>query len=114
MREAALRSENDSLNLRCFDQKRRFGVDFLYPIERYVEGLTQSRSRNRAGELVQNPLYSDLQTGTAIARDVSLVFLAGIIGVPWQDSATDDTLQRCEPFQVPDVDESSGTRGAGT
>ena len=83
---------NDSLNLRCFDQKRRFGVDFLYPIERYVDGLTKVTIANRAGELVSNPLYSDLQAGTAIARDVSLVFLAGIIGVPWQDLATADTL----------------------
>src|SRR6185436_9405984 len=33
----------DASNLRCFEQKRRFGVDFLYPTERYVNALTQLR-----------------------------------------------------------------------
>ena len=83
---------HDCLGLRCFDQKRRFGLDFLHPIERYVEGLTNVTVTTRAGDLVANPLYSDLQQGTAVARDVSLVFLAGIVGVPWQDLATIDTL----------------------
>jgi len=83
---------NDVLGLRCFDQKRRFGVDFLYPIARYVEGLTKVAVTNRAGEVVPNPLYSDLQGGAATAREASLVFLAAIVGVPWQDLATDETL----------------------
>ena len=28
--------DDDSINVRCFDQKRRFGIDFLWPLERYV------------------------------------------------------------------------------
>jgi len=31
----------DALNLRCWRQKERFGIDFLYPVRRYVYGLTQ-------------------------------------------------------------------------
>jgi hypothetical protein len=36
----ALPAVEDALNLRCYQQKRRFGFDLLYPIERYVNGLT--------------------------------------------------------------------------
>jgi hypothetical protein len=73
----------DPLNLRCFQQKRRFGKDFLQPIARYVDGLTSELIRNRRGELVQNPIFA-APAGEA-PRDRSLVYLAGITGVPWQD-----------------------------
>jgi hypothetical protein len=33
----------DRANLRCFDQKRRFGVDTLYPVERYSNALRLPR-----------------------------------------------------------------------
>jgi hypothetical protein len=83
----------DQPNLRCFDQKRRYGVDFLYPVQRYIDGFTKAQIPNRKGELVANPLFSDLTcktgTGCAAARDKSLVFVAGITGVPWQDIAID-------------------------
>jgi hypothetical protein len=78
---------NDSITLRCWDQKRRFGVDFLQPIDRYVRGLTAPRVPNRSGTMVPNPLFSDLTGGAGPARDPSLVTVAGIIGVPWQDLA---------------------------
>lgn len=86
---------SDSLNVRCWDQKRRFGIDLLYPIERYVAALkdpliydTQQCSNNSC-PLVQNPLFD---VGDAPnPRDPSLVFLAGIVGVPWQDIATPET-----------------------
>jgi hypothetical protein len=61
----------------------------LYPTQRYVNGLTASEVPNQAGAMVQNPLYTP--KGDKPARDKSLVFLAGLIGVPWQDVATDDT-----------------------
>src|SRR5690606_16205699 len=32
-----LSPEEDPPNLRCFDQKRRFGIDFLYPPQRYMD-----------------------------------------------------------------------------
>lgn len=70
---------DDSINLRCFDQKRRFGIDFLYPVDRYVTGLRAQKIPNRTGELVDNPLLS--------GRPAGRVVLAGIVGVPWQDIA---------------------------
>lgn len=76
-------------NLRCFDQKRRFGFDFLYPTQRYIDGLRSKTVPDRDGQMVPNPLYSDLDPsdGTSVPRADNLVFFAGIIGVPWQDIA---------------------------
>ncbi len=119
----ALSGEEDVPNLRCFDQKRRFGFDLLYPTSRYVVGLTSTVicpssiyrdgdcSCQRAIELatargqaappcttaetgtpVANPLYSNLSGYAAFARDPSQVFLSGIVGVPWQDLATPETV----------------------
>ncbi len=81
--------KEDELNLRCYDQKRRFGIDFLYPIGRYVAGLRDLSVRKKWNDenpnnRVPNPLYSNLQNSDAPVRDPSLVFLAGIVGVPWQ------------------------------
>ena len=79
----------DNINLRCFDQKRRYGIDFLYSVERYVNALTKPMVTNRAGELVPNPIFSDLNPddGAQAPRDPGLVLFAGIVGVPWQDIA---------------------------
>jgi hypothetical protein len=85
----------DPQNLRCFDQKRKYGYDFLYPVQRYIDALTGKQVANRAGVLVPNPLFSDLsaacrdQKNCAASRDPSLVLFAGIVGVPWQDIAKD-------------------------
>jgi len=77
--------EDDRSGVRCFEGKRRFGVDLLYPTDRYVAGLTQSLIVNsHTGESTPNPLLAD--------RRPDLVFLAGIVGVPWQDVATDASL----------------------
>ena len=68
----------DPLNLRCFDQKRRFGIDLLYPTERYVRALTSPTIvRDGDGAEIENPLF-------AAGRDPSLVTVVGIVGVPWQ------------------------------
>jgi hypothetical protein len=96
---------DDMPNLRCYDQKRRFGIDFLYPIERYVTALTFSKlcttkvdlspvgdcpSRaDKSPGLVDNPLFLDQTNGGLIPRDPSLVFAATIGGVPWQLIAED-------------------------
>jgi hypothetical protein len=79
----------DPQNLRCWHQKQRFGVDFLYPVERYVKALTQAQIQKRDGTMVDNPLYPPDPTGALNARTPSsgLVYLAGIVGVPWQDIA---------------------------
>lgn len=114
---------DDVINSRCFEQKRRFGFDMLYPTARYAVGLKSrtlcpnsiyqdadcncSFARERASRLglpepacgpretgnpVRNPLYSNLSGGLAFDRDPSQVILAGIVGVPWQDIATPETL----------------------
>jgi len=90
---------NDSLNLRCFNQKQRFGFDLLYPTQRYVNALTsQSLVLESDGKtVVTNPLYDTQGSGKA-PRDPSLVFLAGIIGVPWQDIA--DAASLASPTQL--------------
>jgi hypothetical protein len=83
------RSE-DHWNLRCFEQKRRFGMDLLYPIDRYVRGLSEKLVHNRAGEPVPNPIFKAPPGMPERARE--LVILAGIVGVPWQDIAQEKDL----------------------
>jgi hypothetical protein len=87
---------DETPNLRCHDQKRRFGRDFLQPLSRYVDGLRSPQIYNRRGELVQNPLFA-APPGSE-PRDRSLVYLAGITGVPWQDVA--DEASWSDPKQL--------------
>ncbi|NRA33664.1 MAG: hypothetical protein HRU17_10015 [Polyangiaceae bacterium] len=99
--------DSDADNVRCWQQKRRFGVDFLYPVQRYVNALSQSQlcvaNNDLSGvadcadaDLFANPLYSDLTGEGTGSRtpDGGLVFFAGIVGVPWdlisEDSDPDD------------------------
>jgi len=89
---AQWKTPGDSPNLRCYEQKRRFGVDLLYPTARYVEALTSPTLTLQSDGKTQvpNPLYvPGAQTGV---RAKSLVFLAGIVGVPWQDIADEASL----------------------
>jgi hypothetical protein len=79
-------SSEDSGLLRCFDQKRRYGRDYLYQPGRYIDGLTGNRVPARNGALVKNPLFND-PDGVLPPRDPSLVFVAAVVGVPWQDLA---------------------------
>ena len=88
----------DNNNLRCFDQKRRFGRDALYPMERYKNALSQLQicperldlsDAPGCGELVDNPLFINLKNGRAAQRTPQGVFLTFIVGVPWQDIAVD-------------------------
>jgi hypothetical protein len=72
----------DGINLRCFQQKRRFGVDLLYPVSRYERGLSEPTVPLRSGGSAPNPLFAG-------GRDPSLVLLTTIVGVPWQDVAVD-------------------------
>ena len=81
---------DDSLNLRCFEQQRRFGFDLLQPIERYTSALSDLKIKNRAGALVDNPLFA-ARDGKG-PRSATLVSLSVIVGVPWQDLATPDSL----------------------
>jgi hypothetical protein len=77
----------DDLNLRCFEQKRRFGFDLLHPISRYTDALTRQFQLNRAKQPVKNPLFAGNQ------RHPSQVVYLGIVGVPWQDLADDASLE---------------------
>ncbi len=86
--------QKDPPNLRCFDQKRRFGLDFLQPTLRYVDALKSPTVLNRAGVLVKNPLFAELAADGELRRSADVVFLAGIVGVPWQDLATDESLKQ--------------------
>jgi len=77
-----LTTNEDSMNLRCFDQKRRFGVDLLYSLDRYARGLSSSSVPRRSGGNAPNPLFAG-------GRDPRLVLYVPIVGVPWQDLAKD-------------------------
>ena len=86
-------STHDSLNLRCYNQHQRFGFDLLYDTNRYVSALKNTTiALQSTGQIVTNPLY-DSAGSTKPPRDPSLVFLAGIVGVPWQDIADDASLK---------------------
>lgn len=87
---ASYDAQNDSLNLRCFEQKRRFGFDILQPVERYTSALSDAKITNRAGALVDNPLFA--ARGGKGPRSATLVSLSVIVGVPWQDLATPESL----------------------
>jgi len=107
---------DDPPNLRCFDQKRRFGLDFLYPISRYVTALrspklcTTKVDLNPDGDcaarpdespgLVDNPLILDPAYGGFLPRDPSRVHVAAIAGVPWQLIADDPADSQSLHFKV--------------
>jgi hypothetical protein len=97
----------DHANLRCWDQKRRFGIDFLYPVDRYVAGLTAAELADRNGNVVPNPIFSDLDPsdGESDVRDPGLVVLASIQGVPWQDIARQNSAG------VPDLEQGLDAAG---
>jgi hypothetical protein len=112
-------SKNDPLgnppNLRCFHQKQRFGQDGLWRVDRYINGFLDAQlTSNLDGLNYPNPLYTDLNCPTNMPQggiswpsannctpnssvrppntlDTGLVFLAGIVGVPWQDIARTQT-----------------------
>jgi hypothetical protein len=134
---APLTPEEDPPLLRCWDQKRRFGVDYVHPIERYVRGLRERTIDDGTGRFVTNPIFADLQGQGAPPRDPSLVFLGTIVGVPYQTLADPDArdelrylggqaleergiwdallgrpeldIPPTEPFMVESVRERSGT-----
>jgi hypothetical protein len=89
MCDDSLSALQDNINLRCWDQKRRFGIDFLWPTDRYTTALSSPQVTDRFGNVVSNPLFIDLNPDddNNAVRDPGLVFIAGIIGVPWQDIA---------------------------
>jgi hypothetical protein len=87
----SLTAAQDDVALRCWNQKQRFGIDFLYPLDRYGQALSTPLLPDRSGNLVANPIFSDLDPADAVRgmRDPGFVFLATFAGVPWQDLAVD-------------------------
>jgi hypothetical protein len=99
---------NDSLNVRFFNQKLRFGLFAGYPTSRYVRGLTQRTVPDSQHEVDKNGNYIGDQTGNANCvnplyaqnlptdpskdlcnltrgpRTPDLVYYAAIVGVPHQ------------------------------
>lgn len=111
----------DVRGLRCWDMKRRFGIDLLYPVTRYVaalqdrelcpdssagDGDCQCRHAKalgvecEPGRPVPNPIYYDMQGTGARVRDPAHVFLLTITGVPWQDIATRETLGTPDTLRI--------------
>ena len=80
----------DNINVRCWQQKRRFGIDFRYPIDRYLEGLQSPQVMDSEGEVRNNPLFVDLKEPSSQPnKDLGgrRVLYSPIVGVPWQDLA---------------------------
>jgi hypothetical protein len=76
--------------LRAFgliSHKQRFGVEFFYPPSRYVAALKSPTVVDAAGQMVSNPIFTNLDperyAGLPV-RNPGLVFYAAITGVPWQ------------------------------
>jgi hypothetical protein len=90
---STLASGTDDLNLRCYHQKQRFGFELLYPVQRYVDGVTSPLVVRRSDNaMVPNPIY-ETRNG-APPRSAEQVLLLGIVGVPWQDVADAASLSK--------------------
>jgi len=91
----------DSVNLKCFHQKERYGVSSLYPVARYVNAFSRASIVADSDDLTgdgspsDNPLFKN-------GRTPSSVIVTAIVGVPWQEIANDPS----DPFK--------GTQNAST
>jgi hypothetical protein len=83
----------DSANIRCFNQKERFGTDFLRNTQIYSQGFTGLFVPNRENKEMPNPLVT-------AERGKNKVFVVGMVGVPWQDTATAETLMVEKQFDL--------------
>lgn len=113
---AKLPAASDDVNVRCRQQKKRFGFDLLFPPSRYVNALiktelcpdqtygdldcncTEARAKGVACEpnlatKVRNPIFTNLNLATSptgpLRVDAQGVYVAGVVGIPWQDLALD-------------------------
>jgi hypothetical protein len=86
------------MELRCFDQKRRFGEAFLFPLERYRRGLTELTVIDREGREVPNPLF----TG---GRTPELVRFGALVGMPWPLTATPQSLNDARVLKLLSADQ---------
>ncbi|HEX2732583.1 MAG TPA: hypothetical protein VHM70_13315 [Polyangiaceae bacterium] len=119
---------DDHPNLRCFDQKRRFGVDDLYPVGRYSAALTLQQicpysETLEAGycddlglSTVTNPLLvaTEQDTGgpdvaAAIERPANWIVYGSLVGVPWQDLAVSTDVDDPLEYSAASGDETPST-----
>lgn len=77
----------EAYNVRCYDQERRFGLKLLRDPKFYGAGFknTLVADRDNPDMGIANPLITE-------ERGREKVFVVGIIGVPWQDTATPETV----------------------
>lgn len=94
-----LAAHDDATSLRCFNQKARFGVDWLTPFWNYQDQLTSLNFINDENQIVANPLFA-AHDGVAL-RQPSWVSVAVITGVPWQDLASAESLAPGHPLEYP-------------
>lgn len=73
---------DNGITLRHWESKRRFGIDFLTPIDRYVEALSSPTLTLGEAETAPNPVFAG-------GRQPRHVVYTAIVGVPWQDVAVD-------------------------
>jgi hypothetical protein len=113
--QPTLTPAEDGTNLRCQDQKRRFGADFLYPTERYVRALTDTKlcasqpslaAQGCPGETFDNPLFAG-------GRPAALISFASVVGVPWQDIASPESSAPASFHAVADLQPSEWDRILG-
>ena len=79
-------------NLRCWEPRKRFGFSFLHPLARYVSALTEAHLNGQWNPLFcSQPSATDPTACADTPRRKEMIFLAGIVGVPWQDLANDPT-----------------------
>ncbi len=71
----AVNHDVDALNMRAFNQVQRFGKDYLWPVQRYIDGLTSPKVPGPNGTIVANPIFAG-------GRTKEHVIVAGIVGVP--------------------------------
>lgn len=81
---------------RCFDQKRRFGIELTHSTARYVRGFTSDTVEGPDGSAVPNPLFES-------GKMPEQVHVAAIVGVPWQ--LLEGVAAGSAPFDVPSADE---------
>jgi hypothetical protein len=90
-RKFTIDETGDHPNLRCFNQKQRFGVDYLLPVERYSNALTEPQIcppvysdtlevEGCASDPVTNPIFAG-------ERPANWIVFGNILGAPWQDLA---------------------------
>jgi hypothetical protein len=90
-------AQEDGVNLKESQAKKKYGFDPNFPVARYVNAFSRPTidptradfSVTDPAKAVANPIFSDLSGNGALVRDPGLVFFTAIVGVPYQAIARD-------------------------